>query len=143
MKQWLKKHIELIGYGFIFICIVSGIIGFTIFLVLKDDEEVIGERYYPQGQYAVLDLGSKNCAPCDNLKPIFATLDEKYGENIDVVVFDIVYTDEGAAVANAYNVNIMPTLLFLDKYGREVKRVVGFRTQEQIEEIFRELGWIE
>lgn len=39
-------------------------------------------------------------------------------------------------------VNVMPTLLFVDKYGREVKRVIGFHTKEQIEEIFKELRWI-
>lgn len=55
----------------------------------------------------------------------------------------MVRTQEGSSYANAYGVQVMPTLLFLDKYGREQKRVIGFHTAEEIEQIFIELGWIE
>ena len=68
---------------------------------------------------------------------------EDYGDKIDIVFFDITSTQDGAAMANGYKVNVMPTLLFVDKYGREIKREVGFRTKEQIEQVFRELRWIE
>lgn len=144
MKQWIKKHIDIIGYGLIVVLVLTAIIVISIVVVNGGDNKTEGKRYIPQGdcEYALMDLGSTNCDPCVRLQPELAALREEYGDKIDVVFFDITYTQEGAAMANGYKVNIMPTLLFVNKDGQELKRVVGFHTKEQIEDIFRELGWL-
>lgn len=142
MKNWFIKHQFILIITGIAILVVGGISLFA-WLLLSNNEVVEGERYTPTGEYALLDLGSTNCEPCKRLQPVLAELRENYGDTIDIVFFDITYTQEGAAMANGYKVNVMPTLLFVDRNGREIRREVGFRSKEQIEQIFKELRWIE
>lgn len=142
MKKWIIKHQLSLTIAGIAIAVI-GIISLFAWVIYYNHETVEGKYYTPQGEYALLDLGSTNCSPCIKLQPVLAELREEYGETIDVVFFDISNTQEGAALANGYRVNIMPTLLFVNKNGKEIKRIVGFHTREQIEEIFKELGWIQ
>lgn len=92
--------------------------------------------------YTLMDLGSKGCVPCDNLQPVLASLRTKYEGKINVLFYDIARTSEGAALARKYKVQYMPTLIFLDENGNEVKRIIGFQSQEQLEASFRQLGWL-
>ncbi len=94
-----------------------------------------------QREYVLLDLGGKGCIPCDNLQPVLASLREQY-EHIDIIFYDVNRSDMGQELANKYRIQYIPTLIFIED-GVEVKRIVGFRTEEQLEEIFRDLGWIE
>lgn len=143
MKEFFIKYRQNIVFVLALVGMVVVATGILLALFLFGGETVEGKRYQPTGQYALLDLGSTNCAPCKELQPVFTALNEEYGETIDIKFFDIASTSEGAAIANYYRVNLMPTLLFLDKNGNEVKRVSGFHSQEQIEEIFYELRWLE
>lgn len=143
MKSWFIKHKFILAWIGIFTLIIAAIVGFTTWVVLTDkDSEQTGDPYLSENEYAVLDLGSKNCNPCDRLQVVMEDLRNEYGDKIDFKTFDIVYTTEGSEVANHYKVNIMPTLLFLNKDGREIKRVIGYHSQEQIKEILQELGWL-
>lgn len=89
-----------------------------------------------------MDLGSKGCIPCDNLQPVLNTLRTKYKGKIDVKFYDVNNTATGAQLANKYNVSTIPTLIFLDKNGNVVKRMVGYQSQSQLESAFKSLGWI-
>ena len=42
---------------------------------------------------------------------------------------------EGAELANRYRVSGMPTFLILDSKGREIDRILGFRSAEEFMEI--------
>lgn len=64
------------------------------------------------------------------------------GGKISVKFYDVNRTSEGAKLANKYNVSTIPTLIFLDKNGKVVKRMVGYQSQSEIESAFRSLGWI-
>lgn len=143
MKEFFAKHKQDIVFGLAIAGMVIVVVGVLLGLFLGAGRNTMkGERYSPQKEYALLDLGSTGCAPCKELKPIMESLSAEY-ENIDIQTFDITNTQEGAAIANYYNVSLMPTLLFLDKNGNEVDRVTGFRSKEQIKEIFAKLGWLE
>ncbi|MGN0806527.1 MAG: thioredoxin family protein [Candidatus Coproplasma sp.] len=141
MKNWIIKHQFILIITGIALLVVGGIALFG-WIISSNSNTVEGKRYTPTGEYALLDLGSTNCEPCKKLQPVLAELREEYGDKIDIVFFDITGTQEGSSMANGYKVSVMPTLLFVDKNGKEIKRVVGFHTKEQIEEIFNELRWI-
>lgn len=143
MKQFFIKHKQDIVFVLAIVGMVAVAVGILLALFLSGGSSVKGERYQPTGQYALLDLGSTGCAPCKQLQPVFESLEKEYGEKIDIKFFDITNTSEGAKLGNYYRVSLMPTLLFLDGNGNEVKRVTGFHTQEQIEQIFYELRWLQ
>lgn len=142
---WWNKYKHVLAQIGIFVVVLGVLVGMGVFVVVSDRKnDTIEQKYYlPTVQYALIDLGATTCDPCVRLQPELTTLREKYGEQIDIRFFDMVRTQEGSSYANAYGVQVMPTLLFLDKYGREQKRVIGFHTAEEIEQIFIELGWIE
>lgn len=94
-------------------------------------------------KYTLLDLGSKGCYACDNLQPVLETLRTKYSNEIDIKFYDVNRTNEGIQLSNKYGIQFIPTLIFLDQNGKEVKRLVGFYTVEEFEKEFRALGWIE
>ncbi|MGN1373238.1 MAG: thioredoxin family protein [Candidatus Coproplasma sp.] len=142
MKKWLVKHQFILIITGITLLVVGGIALFG-WIISSNSNTIEGKRYTPTGEYALLDLGSTNCEPCKKLQPVLAELREEYGDKIDIVFFDITGTSEGSEMANGYKVSVMPTLIFVNKSGTEVKRIVGFKTKEQIESVFNELGWIE
>ena len=132
----MKKQILI--YGFIAVVVVVAIVGISILAVNNS-----GKAYLPEHEYAMVELGSADCAQCQLLKPEFERVQEIYGNKIDIVYFDIKNTKQGAAYANQYRVNLTPTIIFVNKAGEEIKRVTGYQSREELVKILRELGWIE
>lgn len=89
----------------------------------------------------LLDLGASTCDPCIRLQAVLGELEEDYSSDVDIAFYNI-YTDTGSQIAKAYNVYIIPTLIYIDAYGKEVKRTIGFQSYESIVENFELLGWI-
>lgn len=134
-KIWWQTHKTMVIVILCGVLLIGGIIGIT---VSQSDKSGGGTT----GQYTLMDLGSKGCIPCDNLQPVLNTLCTKYKGKIDVKFYDVNNTATGAQLANKYNVSTIPTLIFLDKNGNVVKRMVGYQSQSQLESAFKSLGWI-
>ena len=135
-KLWLQLHKKALIIG---MCVILALMGVIIGVSVKSCSSETGGT---AGQYTLMDLGSKGCVPCDNLQPVLSSLRSKYSEKIRVKFYDVNRTSEGARLANKYNVSTIPTLIFLDKSGNVVKRMVGYHSQSEIESAFRSLGWI-
>lgn len=76
----------------------------------------------------VVDFWADWCMPCKMLAPI---IDSLSGELKGRVVFAKLNTDENPIVSGEYNVESIPTLL-LFKNGKQVNRLVGARSKEQL-----------
>ncbi|XP_010540349.1 PREDICTED: thioredoxin H5-like [Tarenaya hassleriana] len=68
----------------------------------------------------VIDFTASWCPPCRFIAPVFAELAKRF---LNVVFFKI-DVDELQSVAKEFDVEAMPTFVFL-KEGTEVERVVG------------------
>lgn len=73
----------------------------------------------------LVDFFAHWCPPCRALAPTLEKL-----ENIKVVK---VNTDECEDLASKYSVSGIPCLIFL-RNGKEIDRVVGLRSQQQLQE---------
>ncbi|KAH7524143.1 hypothetical protein FEM48_Zijuj06G0087900 [Ziziphus jujuba var. spinosa] len=76
-------------------------------------------------QLVVVDFTASWCGPCRIISPILADLAKRTPE----VLFLKVDVDELKTVAEEWNVEAMPTFLFL-KEGKAVDKVVGARKEE-------------
>lgn len=132
----MKKQVLI--YSLIAVVVLAGIIGISIFGVKNS-----GKAYIPEHEYALLELGSEDCAPCQRFKDDLAVLQNAYGKRIDIKFFDIESTKAGASYANHYKIKVKPTFIFVDKTGKEVKRIDGETTKENVARIFAELWGIE
>ena len=91
------------------------------------EEEVLGAE-----QTVILDFWAEWCGPCMMLAPI---LHEVAEENADITVGKV-NVDEEPALAQAYGISSIPTLVVI-KDGKEVKRSVGVIPKAKIEELVK------
>ena len=86
-----------------------------------------------------VELGSVKCVPCIQMQPIMKSVEEKYGEQIKVIFYDV-WTDEGHKYAEIYKIQLIPTQVFLDENEKEIFRHVGFFPEAEIDKFLQEQG---
>ena len=91
------------------------------------EEEILDAQ-----QTVILDFWAEWCGPCMMLAPI---LHEVAEENADITVGKV-NVDEEPALAQAYGISSIPTLVVI-KNGKEVKRSVGVIPKAKIEELVK------
>ena len=86
----------------------------------------------------LIDLGKGTCAPCQALKPVVEQLGRDFAGQLVVQTIDL-RDDPSAEVA--FNVSLIPTLVFLHADGSELDRHIGYLSREQILGKWRDLGY--
>jgi thioredoxin 1 len=86
-----------------------------------------------------VELGSVRCIPCKKMQPVMKSLEEKYGEQLEIIFYDV-WTEEGKPKGKEYNISAIPTQVFLDKDGKEFHRHVGFYPEEEIDSLLQKKG---
>lgn len=86
-----------------------------------------------------VELGSVNCVPCKQMQPVMRAIEEKYGEQVDVIFYDV-WTQEQKPYAQKYGIKLIPTQVFLDENGKEFHRHEGFYPEEEIDKILQSKG---
>ena len=85
-------------------------------------------------QLVLVDFYASWCAPCQKMLPIMAQLETKYAGKVTIVKVD---ADASKALMQAYQVDEIPTLLFMKK-GSVANRFIGFQTQETLSSLLDE-----
>jgi thioredoxin 1 len=81
------------------------------------------------GKPAIIDLGARQCIPCKKMAPILETLSNEYRGRASVLFIDV---NEDQAAALKFRIQMIPTQLFFNAQGKEVKRHIGFIDKEDI-----------
>jgi thioredoxin 1 len=88
------------------------------------------------GLVTMVDLGAHKCIPCKMMAPIIAELQKEYAGRASIVFIDVW---EHREQAQRFGIRGIPTQIFYDKQGREIKRHVGFFDKKNIVAVFDEL----
>ena len=80
----------------------------------------------------LVDFWATWCGPCRMLAPVIEEIAEDYEKEIKVGKINV---DEERALAIQFGIESIPTVL-LFKAGKIVAKSVGFRTKEQLENMF-------
>ncbi|UOD35116.1 thioredoxin family protein [Deferribacteraceae bacterium V6Fe1] len=86
-----------------------------------------------------IELGSVNCVPCKMMQPVMKNIEKRFGAQVKVIFYDV-WTKEDAKYAKIYNINGIPTQVFLDKNGKEIARHVGFYPEEELANFLKSQG---
>jgi thioredoxin 1 len=86
-----------------------------------------------------VELGSVNCIPCKKMQPVMKAIEEKYGNTVKVLFYDV-WTEEQKPYAKKYNIRLIPTQVFLDENGKEFFRHEGFFPENEIHKLFQQRG---
>ena len=79
-----------------------------------------------------VELGSVNCIPCKQMKPVMAEIEKTYGDKIQVVFHDVNVERQWSST---YKIKLIPTQVFLDKNGKEFFRHEGFYPASEIKKL--------
>ncbi len=85
-------------------------------------EVVDGKIHSTSSRPLVVDFYADWCPPCQQMKPVFAALAEKYNGKVDFVSINV---DEERELAAAYGVESIPYFVFIAPDGKEVGHIVG------------------
>ncbi len=86
-----------------------------------------------------IELGSVNCIPCKTMQPVMKAIEEKYGDQIKVVFYDVWKPDQ-KKYAQEYKIRLIPTQVFLDVQGKEIYRHEGFFPEAEIDKLLKSHG---
>lgn len=75
------------------------------------------------GKPTVIDLGARTCVQCKKMAPILESLSNEYRGKASVLFIDV---SADKAAAERFRVQMIPTQIFFDAKGKEVKRHIGF-----------------
>ncbi|MFA5330259.1 MAG: thioredoxin family protein [Prolixibacteraceae bacterium] len=86
-----------------------------------------------------IELGSVRCIPCQKMQPVMKSIETKYGKEVNVVFYDV-WTPEGQPFAQKYNIESIPTQVFLDENGKEFSRHIGYFPEEELVKVLKQKG---
>jgi len=89
------------------------------------------------GKPTVIDLGARTCIPCKKMAPILESLSSEYRSKASVLFIDV---HENQAAAEKFRIQMIPTQVFFNAQGKEVKRHVGFMEKAEIVKELRAAG---
>ena len=89
------------------------------------------------GKPLVVDFGSNTCIPCRQLRPVLQTIRQSYAGKLEVLVIDI---QKNEKLAREYQIQVIPTVIFFDRSGKEVFRHQGFMSEDRIKEQIAKMG---
>lgn len=81
------------------------------------------------GKPAVIDLGARTCVQCKKMAPILESISNEYRGKASVLFIDV---HEDEAAAKRFKVQMIPTQIFFNAQGKEVKRHIGFMDRADI-----------
>ena len=89
------------------------------------------------GQPVLVDFGANSCMPCRQIRPILNEIGKEYSGKAQILIIDVYKHKE---LAGEYRVQVIPTLVFFDKTGKEVYRHMGAWDKASIVGKLKEAG---
>jgi len=123
----------LITFVLTFFCLVSIVAAAE----LPSSNDTAIRASLASGNPTVADFGARTCIPCKKMAPILEELNRELKGKANVT-----FTDVWAApdIAKEYSIQMIPTQIFFDANGKEVKRHMGFIDKADILKELKKAG---
>lgn len=81
------------------------------------------------GKPSIVDFGARSCIPCKKMAPILEGLNRELTGKANVLFVDV-WKDN--TIGGRYRVQMIPTQIFFDAKGNEIKRHMGFMDKSDL-----------
>jgi len=88
------------------------------------------------GRPVLADFGKGTCIPCKMMQPILEELQDEYQGRSEILILDV---GEYPGLTRSYSIRTIPTQIFFNASGEEIKRHVGFMSKEDMVAVLQEL----
>ncbi len=105
---------------------------------VSNQESVVLHQMVSNGKPSIVDFTASWCGPCQRMKPIFYSLADDFKDEYNFISIDI---DENPELANKYQVQAVPTFVFLDADGNEGNRITGMISKEEFRDELMHPAW--
>lgn len=99
----------------------------------------LGDEARANGKPLIADFGMNVCKQCIKQSEANEIFVKAVG---DSVALRFIHVTKEADTASAYKILLIPTLLFIDREGKEVFRQVGYMPAEEMTAKARKLGFL-
>lgn len=112
---------------------------FVLMVIILLSINILAQNDTVKHKVTFVELGSVNCIPCKQMQPVMKAIEEKYGEQVKVIFYDV-WKDDQKKYAKKYGIKLIPTQVFLDANGKEFHRHEGFYPEAEIDKILKAKG---
>ncbi|UFS70001.1 thioredoxin family protein [Geomonas sp. RF6] len=89
------------------------------------------------GKPVLLDLGASSCDPCKRMAPILEVVSAEVKGRATIIFVDII---KERRIGERFDVRMMPTQVFFNSNGKEVKRHYGYMDRAEILQALQSAG---
>lgn len=107
------------------------------FAELPSASDAVVKHALASGKPTVIDLGARTCIPCKKMAPILESMATEYRGKAYVLFIDV---HENNTAAEHFRVQMIPTQIFFDAKGKELKRHMGFMEKADIAKELKTAG---
>ncbi len=112
---------------------------FVLLAVLLFSINISAQNNGIKSKVTFVELGSVNCIPCKQMQPVMKAIEEKYGDQVKVVFYDV-WKEDQKKYSKQYGIKLIPTQVFLDANGKEFHLHEGFYPEAEIDKILQGKG---
>ncbi len=127
---------------------ISALLVFAVSLLLlfeckqnsnAQKQSTAAPNYNSNAKVTFIELGSVNCVPCKKMQPVMHRLEQKYGNQLQVIFYDV-WKPNQKKFAKIFGIRVIPTQIFLDRSGHEFYRHEGFFPEYEIDRLLARKG---
>jgi len=115
------------------------ILFFVIGISAQSKDDTNKKEDATKAKVTFVELGSVNCIPCKQMVPVMKSIEENYGDQVEVIFHDV-WKQEEKHFAQEFGIKLIPTQVFLDENGKEFHRHEGFYPETEIDKVLQGKG---
>ena len=86
---------------------------------------------------SIVMLSTKSCPACVQMSKVLKQINENYRGRLTTAH---IYLENNPDIAKKYNIRYVPTLIFRDASGKEIAQEIGYKSMQEVLEIFEKKG---
>lgn len=117
------------------------VVPLVAYMILSKPDASVAKKALTGNRPQIIKFTSLMCLDCKKLGTVMKEVYPKYSDKISLVEVQVQNNDDFTKKqVEKYNINLVPTLIFIDSKGKKVNKIEGFIEKEKLEKLMKELN---